>query len=74
MRTYAEILYLIVSVLFALNIAVRFYGLGWRSYIADGWNFFEVFIITGALTTTCLRLGGNENGGLLQLQKASLRM
>jgi hypothetical protein len=62
-------LFLAVAALFAVNVGVLLYGLGWRSYVADGWNIFEVTVVAGGLVTTALRNGGVENSVLLQLQK-----
>src|SRR3954463_3992579 len=64
-------LFLSVAALFAVNIGVRLYGLGWRSYLADGWNLFEATVVTGGLVTTALRMGGVKNSVLVQLQKVS---
>ncbi len=48
---------------------MRLYGLGFRSFSANGWNLFDVLTVTGSFATTIpLRLG---SGGFAieQLQK-----
>jgi len=51
---------------------VRFYGLGWRSFRANGWNIFDVIVASGSLVTSVsVRIG--VSGYLInQLQKLFL--
>lgn len=51
---------------------MRFYGLGWRSFRANGWNIFDVVVAAGSLfTTVSVRLGAQGNA-LDQIQKIFL--
>ncbi|KAH9979222.1 Ion transport protein-domain-containing protein [Lactifluus volemus] len=52
--------FLFVTVMYVVDISVRLYGLGWRSFRANGWNIFDVFVATGTLLTTishCAQVG-----------------
>jgi hypothetical protein len=51
---------------------VRFYGLGWRSFRANGWNIFDVIVASGSLITSIsVRIG--VSGYIIdQLQKLFL--
>ncbi|KAI9461510.1 Ion transport protein-domain-containing protein [Russula earlei] len=64
--------FLFITVIYAVDILVRFYGLGWRSFRANGWNIFDVVVATGSLLTTIsVRVGAS--GYLIdQLQKLFL--
>lgn len=58
--------------MYVVDIVVRFYGLGWRSFRANGWNIFDVVVAMGSLlTTVSVRIGAS--GYLIeQLQKLFL--
>jgi hypothetical protein len=58
--------------MYEVDIFVRFHGLGWRSFRANGWNIFDVIVASGSLlTTVSVRIGAN--GYLIdQLQKLFL--
>jgi len=58
--------------MYVVDIIVRFYGLGWRSFRANGWNMFDIVVATGSLlTTVSVRVGAN--GYVIdQLQKLFL--
>jgi voltage-dependent calcium channel len=68
----ADDFFLFVTVMYVVDISVRLYGLGWRSFRANGWNIFDVFVATGTLLTTIsVRL--HANGYIIeQLQKLFL--
>jgi hypothetical protein len=58
--------------MYMVDILVRFYGLGWRSFRANGWNMFDILVASGSLLTTIsVRVGAS--GYLIdQLQKLFL--
>jgi hypothetical protein len=58
--------------MYVVDILVRFYGLGWRSFRANGWSIFDVIVASGSLlTTVSVRVGAS--GYLIdQLQKLFL--
>ena len=58
--------------MYVADILVRFNGLGWLSFRANGWNIFDVVVATGSLLTTIsVRVGAS--GYLIdQLQKLFL--
>jgi hypothetical protein len=58
--------------MYVVDILVRFYGLGWRSFRANGWNIFDVVVATGSLLTTVLVRVGANGYTIDQLQKLFL--
>jgi hypothetical protein len=58
--------------MYAVDIVVRFYGLGWRSFRANGWNIFDVIVATGSLLTTVSVRVGASGYVIDQLQKLFL--
>lgn len=64
--------FLFVTVIYVIDILVRFYGLGWRSFRANGWNIFDVIVASGSLITSIsVRIG--VSGYIIdQLQKLFL--
>ncbi|KZV67749.1 hypothetical protein PENSPDRAFT_687890 [Peniophora sp. CONT] len=68
-RTY---FFLIVTLIYCVDTLVRFYGLGWRSFRANGWNIFDAVVAAGSLfTTVSVRLGAQGND-IEQVQKIFL--
>ena len=58
--------------MYVIDILIRFYGLGWRSFRASGWNVFDVVVASGSLiTTVSVRVGANGYA-IDQLQKLFL--
>ncbi|KAH8980165.1 Ion transport protein-domain-containing protein [Lactarius hatsudake] len=64
--------FLLITIMYAIDILVRFYGLGWRSFRANGWNMFDVIVASGSLITSIsVRIG--VSGYIIdQLQKLFL--
>ena len=58
--------------MYVVDILVRFYGLGWRSFRANGWNVFDVVVATGSLLTTVSVRVGASGYAIDQLQKLFL--
>ena len=64
--------FLFVTVVYCIDTLVRFYGLGYHSFKANGWNIFDVIVAAGSLfTTISVRLGA-EGNTIDQLQKLFL--
>lgn len=51
---------------------MRFIGLGWSSFRANGWNIFDVLVVTGSVATTIPILAGSSGFVIQQLQKLFL--
>ena len=58
--------------MYVVDIHVRFYGLGWRSFRANGWNIFDVIVASGSLITTISVRVGASGYVIDQLQKLFL--
>ena len=57
---------------YVVDILVRFYGLGWRSFRANGWNIFDVVVASGSLITSISVRFGVSGYVIDQLQKLFL--
>ena len=51
---------------------MRLSGLGWRSFVQNGWNVYDVFVVAGTFTTTIPILLHTNNQAAIQLQKLFL--
>lgn len=72
-----DLTFLILTVLYAVDIVVRFVGLGFHSFRSNGWNIFDVIVVTGSFATTIPALQANADGhpgslGSKQVQKLFL--
>ncbi|EIW66778.1 hypothetical protein TREMEDRAFT_40774 [Tremella mesenterica DSM 1558] len=54
--------FLLFSLIYAIDILVRFYGLGFKSFRANGWNLFDVIVVTGSFATTIPALRAASRG------------
>lgn len=63
---------LIITTMYVIDIAVRFYGVGWRSFRANGWNLFDVVVAGGSFITTLVVRFGYTGFVVEQLQKLFL--
>ncbi|TFY58902.1 hypothetical protein EVJ58_g6125 [Rhodofomes roseus] len=61
--------FFVVTVIYSLDTLVRFFGLGWRSFNANGWNIFDFIIAAGSLITTFVVDFGPSGYATQQLQK-----
>lgn len=61
-----------MTIIYVVDIVVRWFGLGFRSFKANGWNIFDVIVATGALVTSVIDRLGSESFLLEQLQKLFL--
>ncbi|KAI9433175.1 Ion transport protein-domain-containing protein [Lactarius indigo] len=64
--------FLFITIVYAIDILVRFYGLGWRSFRANGWNIFDVIVASGSLITSVSVRIGVSGYVIDQLQKLFL--
>ncbi|KAM5541612.1 hypothetical protein V8D89_004802 [Ganoderma adspersum] len=61
--------FIFVTIMYCVDVVVRFFGLGWSSYSANGWNMFDIVVAAGSLFTT-LVVRFNAGGFVIQqLQK-----
>ncbi|TFK22492.1 high-affinity cell membrane calcium channel [Coprinopsis marcescibilis] len=67
-----NLVFLVLMFLFILDVYVRSYGLRWRSFKANGWNFFDVVFSHGGFITTLLVVTGVKVFAIQQLQKLFL--
>ncbi|KIY44406.1 hypothetical protein FISHEDRAFT_51638 [Fistulina hepatica ATCC 64428] len=61
-----------VAFIYVIDVLVRFYGLGWRSFQANGWNLFDVVAASGSFITTLIVRFGDSGYLTQQLQKLFL--
>jgi voltage-dependent calcium channel len=56
-----------------VDVLVRLFGLGWRSFRGNGWNLFDIVIAAGSFHSTIIAFVNNEVGYYTsQLQKLFL--
>ena len=55
--------------MYCVDVVVRFFGLGWSSYSANGWNMFDIVVAAGSLFTTLVVRFNTGGFGIQQLQK-----
>jgi hypothetical protein len=58
----ADWIFLGLTVLYAIDLLVRLYGLGFKSFRANGWNLFDLIVITGSFATTIPALQAASKG------------
>lgn len=58
--------------IYLLEVSVRLFGLGWRSFRANGWNLFDLVVASGSFITTLVVRFGNSGFATQQLQKLFL--
>lgn len=51
---------------------VRLAGLGWQSFKQNGWNLYDIFVVTGTFATTIPLLLHSSSDVAVQLQKLFL--
>ena len=72
LNTGIDDFFIFVTLMYCIDIIVRFCGLGWSSYSANGWNIFDIVVAAGSLFTT-LVVRFNAGGFVVQqLQKLFL--
>ena len=60
--TLLDWIFLFLSVLYAFDLLVRFHGLGFRSFCANGWNLFDLAVVAGSFATTIPALHAASRG------------
>lgn len=58
-----------ISAAHILDVMIRFYGLGWRSFRANGWNIFDHIVGSGSLVTTLMLRFYDKSSVVVTLQK-----
>ncbi|KAG9101606.1 calcium channel protein [Ceratobasidium sp. 370] len=71
-QTFSSSLFTDFLRIYALDIIVRLSGLGWRSFKANGWNLFDIVVVTGNLATSIPIVFGSTGFAIEQLQKLFL--
>lgn len=54
-----------ITIVYLVDISVRFYGLGWGSYRANGWNLVDIIIAGGSLISI-IAVRVNAGGNIVQ--------
>lgn len=70
--TFRDICFLILSIIYVIDITIKLIGLGWVSFRANGWNIFDVIVVAGSMATTIAILSGSTGFIIQQLQKLFL--
>ncbi|KAJ3714680.1 Ion transport protein-domain-containing protein [Lentinula raphanica] len=61
-----------IILVYMIDVIVQLYGLGWRSFRANGWNLFDILVTMGSFATTFIARFGNIGFLGQQLQKLFL--
>lgn len=61
-----------VTAIYLFDTLIRFYGLGWHSFRANGWNLFDIIIAGGSFTTNFIVRSGAHGFVIEQLLKLFL--
>ncbi|KAL1742981.1 Ion transport protein-domain-containing protein [Schizophyllum fasciatum] len=61
-----------ITFVYILDVLVRFIGLGWLSFRANGWNLFDIIVAVGSFITTLIVRFGESGFVTQQLQKLFL--
>jgi hypothetical protein len=66
----ADYIFLLLTLIYAFDIVVRFSGLGWRSFVQNGWNIYDVLVVSGTFATTIPLLLQNTSQTATQVRHA----
>ena len=69
---FADDFFFLVTIIYVIDICIRWFGLGFASFRANGWNIFDVIVAMGALATTLVINAGSQSFIVEQLQKLFL--
>ena len=69
---FPDAFFFVVTVIYSVDTLVRFFGLGWNSFLANGWNIFDFIVAGGSLLTTFIVDFGSSGYAIEQLQKLFL--
>ncbi|KAJ7487241.1 Ion transport protein-domain-containing protein [Mycena galericulata] len=64
--------FLVSTSIYCVDVLVRVFGLGWRSYKSNGWNIFDAIVAGGSFITTIIVRFGTIGFATSQLQKLFL--
>ena len=64
--------FLAIVCVYILDVIIRLFGLGWKSYRANGWNLFDIVVAGGSFITTIVVRSGKAGFLVQQLQKLFL--
>jgi voltage-dependent calcium channel len=64
--------FLLLTFVYIIDTLVRLFGLGWRSFRANGWNLFDIVVAGGSFVTTLIVRFGTSGFAIQQLQKLFL--
>lgn len=64
--------FLVMTFIYIIDVMVRWYGLGWNSFRANGWNIFDIVVAFGTFLTTFIVRFGATSFVVQQLQKLFL--
>ncbi|KAG6861044.1 hypothetical protein C0995_004545 [Termitomyces sp. Mi166 len=64
--------FLCIISIYIVDVLVRLFGLGWKSFHANGWNLFDIFVVAGSFITTLVVRFGTSGFVIQQLQKLFL--
>lgn len=53
-KAHLDTISLIITLIYVADVIIRLYGLGWRSFLTNGWNIFDVIVASGSFITTIL--------------------
>ncbi|KAG8827931.1 calcium channel protein [Serendipita sp. 401] len=67
-----DYVFLGLAVCFLADPCIKFIGLGWDSFRANGWNIFDVFVVLGSIATTLAIILGVGGFTIRQAQKLFL--
>jgi voltage-dependent calcium channel len=67
-----DYVYLVLAACFIADPIVKLIGLGWKSFNANGWNWFDVVVIFGSVITTLAIIFGVGGFAVRQAQKLFL--
>ncbi|KDE08247.1 hypothetical protein MVLG_01513 [Microbotryum lychnidis-dioicae p1A1 Lamole] len=60
------------TLIYGIDIFVRMFGLGWSSYIMNGWNQYDILVVAGTFATTIPIILSSQSQVAHQLQKLFL--
>lgn len=60
------------ATIFLSDVLIKFVGLGWKSFRANGWNIFDAVVVLGSILTTALLFIGAAGFEPRQAQKIFL--
>ncbi|GLB42802.1 putative calcium channel [Lyophyllum shimeji] len=70
--TLRNYFFLTITFIYLIDVVVRFFGLGWKSFRANGWNIFDIVVAGGSFITTLIFQFGTPGLAVQQLQRLFL--